>query len=188
MKITSWKKAEEFLKEGKVGVIPTDTIYGISCLAFDEKAVRRVKKQKNRKDEPFIVLISKSKDLDLFGIKPSNFQKEKLKSFWPGPVSVIFPVSSEKLKFLSKGKKSLAIRLPQDQKLQELISKTGPIISTSANPKGQEPASNVGEAQNYFDSQMDFYVDEGEKKSPPSSVVAFEGEKMKVLRKGAGNI
>ncbi len=188
MQLVDFEKATQMVSKGKIGVLPTDTIYGISGLALREKVVKEIESFKDRRDDPFIILISSLDDLNLFGVQPTVFQLEKLEKWWPGPVSVIFPVNQEKLNYLHKGKRTLAFRIPQKRELRKLIAKVGPVVSTSVNPRGEKPAENSKEAQKYFGSQLDFYVDEGEKESLPSSLIIFDGERVEILRKGPGNI
>ncbi len=80
------KQAVDFLKKGKIGVMPTDTIYGLVGKALNKKTVERIYEVKKRKPEkPFIILISSLRDLKLFGVKPEKI----LKKYWPGAASVI---------------------------------------------------------------------------------------------------
>jgi L-threonylcarbamoyladenylate synthase len=82
----------------------------------------------------------------------------------------------------------LAVRVPDNFELRNLIKKTGPIVSTSANLRGQEPAKTVKEARKYFGDRLDFYVDAGHLDSQPSTLVKIENNKLKVVRQGAYEI
>src|SRR3989338_2024213 len=94
--------------DGKIGVIPTDTIYGIVTSAFDEKLVEKIYKLRKRADDkPFIVLIGSTEDLKKFGVQLTDKQKEFLQNHWPNPLSVVLPVLDEKFAYLHRGKKSL---------------------------------------------------------------------------------
>jgi L-threonylcarbamoyladenylate synthase len=103
--------------------------------------------------------------------------------YWPGALTVIFEVSSVP-DWLHRSTRSLAIRLPNDRKLQDLINQTGPIISTSANKQGQDPASSIQEAQSYFGEELDFYVDVGELKGQASTIVKLVDNKLELIRQG----
>ncbi|MCX6712488.1 MAG: L-threonylcarbamoyladenylate synthase, partial [Candidatus Vogelbacteria bacterium] len=127
----------KILKHGGVGVLPTDTLYGLVGRALDKKAVAKIKRLKNRSaGKPFIILISSLKDLVKFGIKLDKKTESFLMSVWPGPVSVII--------------NKIAFRWPKNKFLNNLIKKTGPIVAPSANPEGLAPASTIAEAKNYF--------------------------------------
>jgi len=189
-------KAEniKILKDGGVGIIPTDTIYGLVGRAFLPEAVGRIAKLKNRSDgKGFIVLISSLEDLEKFGVIPTETAKIFLKKFWPGQVSVEFISSASRFDYLKKIGGTIAFRVPNKPDLLELLRQTGPLVAPSANPEGLPPAKNIPEAQKYFGlpgqgGLVDFYEDEGELNSPPSTLIRIVGEKVEVLREGAVKI
>lgn len=169
----------EDIKRGKIGIIPTDTIYGIVCSAFNKKSVERLYEIKKRNlKKPMIVLISSIKDLNLFNVK---IDKKIIKKYWPGKVSIIVPV--KKLEYLHRGKGSLAFRVPKDKNLIDILKISGPIVAPSANIEGREPAQTIKEAKNYFNERVDFYLDVGKLKSKPSKIISLEKKKIEVVRK-----
>lgn len=177
----------EILKNGGVGVIPTDTIYGIACSVFSKDALDRIFEIKGRdENKPPVVIISDIKELDIFGIKLTNKAEEFINKYWPGKVSIIFNVSTE-YSYLDKGR-GLAIRLVNDQKIKEFLEKTGPLATSSANTQGLPPSKNIEEAKKYFMDEIDFYYDIGELFSEPSTLVKIDGDKIEVLRQGAVKI
>lgn len=176
----------QLLQEGKVGVLPTDTIYGLSCRAEDPEAAARLHKLKKRdSNKPFIILISKLKMLDLLSIK--NINRELPGKYWPDALSILFP-AADSHDWLHLGTKTLAIRYPEYPELSGLIDKTGPIISTSANLQGEKPVSNIKEAQQLFGDELDFYVDVGPLNNPPSTLVQLREGKFEIVRQGAVKI
>ena len=183
------RSTENRIKNGKIGVIPTDTIYGVAASAFSKKAVARAYKiLKRNPKKPFIILIGSIEDLALFDIKLDSATKNILKKLWPGKISVVLPVESRKFEYLHRGTKTLAFRVPKKKSLANLLKKTGPLISTSANPEGAKPAETVAEAKKYFGDDIDFYIDGGKIKSLPSTLVEIKDGKINVLRKGAGKL
>jgi L-threonylcarbamoyladenylate synthase len=177
------------LKKNNIGVIPTDTIYGVAALALSKKSVARAYKVLRRnKKKPFIVLISSIKDLALFKVKLNDETRKILKQLWPGKISVVLPVISPKLRYLHRGTKTLAFRMPKRQGLLKLLKKTGPLISTSANPQGKKPAETIAEAKKYFGDRIDFCISGGKIKSLPSTIIEIKNGKTVVLRKGISNI
>lgn len=173
----------EFLQGGGVGFMPSDTIYGLSCQALNEKAVEKIYKLKGRSyHKPLIVLISNLKMLGSLGVR-YNFVITN-KKYWPGPVSIIFNAPNAP-SWLHRGTASLAVRLPADDKLCDLIDKTGPLVSTSANQEGKQPAESIKQAQEYFGEQLDLYVDGGEIKAEPSIIIQLEGKQLKIIRRGS---
>ncbi len=180
---------KKYFKKDKIAVIPTDTIYGVAASAWSKKAVARAYKicRRNPK-KPFIILISSIKDLALFKVKLDNATQVILKKIWPGKVSVILPVEPKKFQYLHRGTKTLAFRVPQKSNLVKLLKKTGPLISSSANPEGLKPAETITQAKKYFGSKIDFYVDCGKIKSLPSTLIEIKNSQARVIRKGAGKI
>jgi tRNA threonylcarbamoyl adenosine modification protein (Sua5/YciO/YrdC/YwlC family) len=188
MKIYSFrqiKQIAEEIKAGKIVVLPTDTIYGICCNAFNKNSVEKVYQLRNRdKNKPCIILISQINDLRKFGIKTNAQLREFLGSVWPNKISVILPCQSEQFTYLHKGTQSLALRIPQNVFLLKLLKTSGPIIAPSANVENKKPSKNVKEAYGYFgDSVM--YVDDGELKNSASTLVKIElNFDIKILRPG----
>ncbi|MDD4358248.1 MAG: L-threonylcarbamoyladenylate synthase [Candidatus Pacebacteria bacterium] len=165
----------------KIGVILTDTIYGIVGLALDENVVQRIYKIKNRNPQkPFIVLISSIEDLkSIFKIDIEYF--DILKEFWPGKTSVILPCNE--FPHLHRGLNSIAFRVPDKKELVDLIKEVGPIVATSVNKEGDEPAKNIDEAKKYFGEEIDFYIDSKECLSEPSILVNIKNKnELEILR------
>lgn len=178
------KKIIGLLQASKVGVIPTDTVYGLACSVFSKEALNRIYEIKGRSEnKPLVILIADISDLEKFGAKISLVHQKVMEKYWPGKVTIIFEISRE-FDYLDKGL-GLAVRLPADENLRELLKQTGPLATTSANISGQPPAKNIKEAKNYFGSSVDFYEDGGELDSAPSTLVRISDGKMEVLRQGA---
>lgn len=187
--LKDFKEIAQKLKKGQVGVLPTDTIYGLHTSALNKKAIERVYQIKGRNfNKPCIILISQISDLKQFEINITKNQQELLDKFWPGALSVIFPVSNPEFSYLHRGTNSLAFRIPDHNFLQEVLNISGPLISTSANTERENPAKTIEEAQNYFNDEVDFYVDDGIRTGEPSTVIKFNGEKIVILRQGAAKI
>lgn len=181
--------AAQKIKKGGVGVVPTDTIYGLVGSAFSKKAVSRIFKLKKRDTKkPLIVLIASTKDLALFRVKTTREQKNVLQKVWPGKVSVVMPVPHKKFLYLHRGTNAIAFRVPHNKTMQALLVRTGPLVAPSANIEGGEPAKTKTEAYKVFGDAADFYIAGGRKDGQPSTLVAFDTHGLRVLRKGAVEI
>lgn len=164
----------EMLKEGKIGVIPTDTLYGVVAAALNEGAVKRVYALKRRKaTKPCIILIASPIDLALFDVVLTAEHKKLLSTYWPGPVSVILPCGAEVPACLHGGTRTLAFRMPNDVQLSHLLRESGPLIAPTANPEGLPPATTIEEAKKYFGDNVDFYIDGGTHVGKPSTIISF---------------
>lgn len=167
---------------GAVGVLPTDTVYGLVCSAKQEAAVVRLYALKAREQKPGTIIAASIKQILELGIEPAYLGIAD--KFWPGPVSVETP---HPITYLHQGTGRQAIRIPSDAGLRAFLEKTGPLQTTSANLPGHPPANTLQEAQAFFDDQVDFYVDGGDTTgSEPSTIIRVTDDgAIDVIRPGA---
>ncbi|MDP2629168.1 MAG: L-threonylcarbamoyladenylate synthase [Candidatus Harrisonbacteria bacterium] len=186
MRFQELKPAITILKDGGVGIMGTDTLYGIVGSAQNKKAVERIYVLKGREeDKPFIILISRFSDLKHFGIEPDRKTRKTLRRYWPGPFSIILPAQQQSLSYLHRGKENLAFRLPKPLWLRKFLKKTGPLVAPSANPEGERPAQTIEEAKEYFSDRADFYIDFGRIESAPSTVMKLSEGGVEIVRGGS---
>ena len=162
----------DILNAGGVGVIRTDTLYGLVACAQNEAAVRRIYELKGRDDDksPIVLIADTNAIFDSMDIQ----HKEYISHVWPGPVSVIIP-SKQAPSWIRRGNDSVAYRMPDNDELRTLLSETGALIAPSANPQGMQPAMNIQEAKYYFGDRVDFYVDNGTVESrEPSKLIRLD--------------
>ncbi len=181
------RQLAQVLKEGKVAVIRTDTLYGIVGLAHNPSVVRRIYEIKNRDEtKPAIVLIADFHDLKRFPVRFTDPLLRILEKHWPGRVSIIVPVEDERGEHfhLHRGTRGIAFRIPADEELRELLRTTGPLIAPSANPEGLPPAKNVREAMRYFGTAVHYYHDGGTcEETKPSKIIRItETYEVEVIR------
>lgn len=184
------EKIVKLLQQGKIGVMPTDTIYGLVGSALNPQVVEEIYLLRKRDaNKPMIILISSVEDLLDFDIVLTSKQKDFLNKIWPNPVSVVLVCPFERFFYLHRGKKSLAFRIPNNKNLLEILQKAGPLVAPSANIEKEKPAEDINAAKRYFADQVSFYIDGGQLKSKPSTVIQLyeDGTKI-VLRKGSFNI
>jgi len=171
------------LEGGAVGVVPTDTIYGLVARASDEAAVARLYAVKHREHKPGTLIAANVEQLVELGLKRRYLKA--VEHLWPDRLSVIIP-TGDSLDYLRQGVPGLAVRIPSDENVQALLLKTGPLLTTSANMPGEPPANTLAEAQKYFDGLLDFYVDGGDLSGrPPSTVIRVVDDTIEVVRQGA---
>ncbi|MFH1170272.1 MAG: L-threonylcarbamoyladenylate synthase [Candidatus Vogelbacteria bacterium] len=163
-------QAIKILKDGGVGVMPTDTIYGLVGQALNPITVARIYKLKHRPlNKPSIILIGDLADLKKFKFKPTPATLKIIKQIWPGPISIIFT-------------KTLTCRLPALSPLRKLLKQTGPLIATSVNSADRPPAKNIIEAKKYFGKQVDFYFGKKRLTGKPSTLIKIRNNQILVLR------
>lgn len=175
-------KLMQLLQGGAVGVLPTDTVYGLVCRAGDETAVKRLYSLKNRENKPGTVIAASIDQLVELGLKYRYLKA--VKQFWPNPISIIIP--NHELDHIHLGKQGIAVRIPKHKVLCALLEQTGPLLTSSANYSGEPESTNIEMAQEYFDDKVDFYVDGGDLSArKPSTVIRIVDDAVEVLRQGA---
>ena len=173
----------DILMQGGVGVIPTDTLYGLVGSALIPEAVDRIYDLKHRDSKkPLIVLISDLVQLEQFGIELSQGLLVQLGAYWPGPYTIILPTLDDQFEYLSRGTDTIAFRLPSNEELCALISEVGPLVAPSANTEGVPPATTVEQAQKYFGTDVEFYIDGGELDNKASTILRLDGDAVEVIR------
>jgi L-threonylcarbamoyladenylate synthase len=179
--------SEKLLKPGAVGVIPTDTVYGLVARAADKAAVIRLYALKGREHKPGTIIAANIGQLVELGIKRRYLTA--VEQFWPGAVSVEIPCGETRLEYLHLGKMTLAIRLPAGSELRDLLYKTGPLQTSSANQPGEPPANTIAEAKKYFGDRIDFYIDGGDLSNrQPSTIIRIIDDAIEIIREGAVKI
>lgn len=157
------------IRDGRIGVMPTDTVYGIVGSVRFPETIEHIYQAKGRDfNKPFIVLISDKAQLDDLGIYLDSMQKEILQDLWPGSNSIVLPCYNDMLSYLHRETNSLAVRLPEPQWLIELINQTGPIVATSANISDEETSDDIEIIKEQL-PDLDFYY-EGDTTDEPSSL------------------
>jgi L-threonylcarbamoyladenylate synthase len=177
----------ELLKQGKVGVMPTDTVYGLVARAEDPQAVARLYELKNRDHKPGTVIAASTDQLLTLGISPDHINK--VKHLWPNPISVETPLGLE-LAYLHQNTGRQGFRVVADETVRAILEQTGPLLTSSANHPGAPGSVTVQEAINYFGDRVDFYVDGGDLSGrPPSTIIKLEDDgTISIIRQGAVKI
>ncbi len=163
MNVWSSQNLVSILWQGKVVVMPTDTIYGVVGRALDKGTVERIHEMKKRDPKkPLIVLLGDWRELGKFSIELTSEQKQEIKKKTTEPISFVIDFPNDAFSYLHRGTGTLAVRLPDSREFRDFLLKTGPLVAPSANPEGLPPAKNIEEAKRYFGTSVDFYQDGGE--------------------------
>ena len=174
-------EARNALKKGKIIVYPTDTVWGIGCNPFDQKAVTNLFKIKGKKENGVSILIN-NKDLISEYCVINAKQEDIIEKLFPGPVTAIL---KSKVKFAEGVTRNgnIAIRIPKNSTSISLV-KYSPIITTSANIHGESIAKNLNEAKKIFGNSC-IYL-HGEKPTGiESTIIDLTKDTPKIVRIGA---
>lgn len=183
-KIHTRQEAIAMLLRGGVGVMPTDTVYGLVARAHDKQAVARLYALKDRDHKPGTVVAANTDQLIELGVAQEHV--DRVKQWWPGSLSVETPLGDEH-SYLHQDTGRQGFRVVADEKLKRILEQTGPLVTSSANHPGKPGSVNIEEAWDYFNDRVDFYVDGGDLSGKaPSTIVRISNDgQLEVLRDGA---
>lgn len=148
----SVRQGAQCLLDGDVIAYPTEAVYGLGCDPDNESAVRRILKLKSRPASAGMILIADRLERFAPYIEPVSAElKERALAAWPGPVTWLFPRASHVPDWLAGSHPTIALRITDHPVCRELCEAFGgAIVSTSANPGGEEPARSAAEVAGYF--------------------------------------
>lgn len=180
------KELLETLKEGKIAIIPTDTVYGLVGDATNEDVIKRIYEVKKRdKNKPLLILISNLEMLKGYTKELNDLEEKIINKFWPGPLTILLSKNNNISNILTSNKDSVGVRLPDKEDLRCLISKFGkPIIATSANVTGKETITNVSELEPTIKDNVDLILDGGSINAISSTIIKVQDNKIIILREG----
>jgi L-threonylcarbamoyladenylate synthase len=174
------------LRAGAVIVYPTDTLYALGADIFNDVAVHRVFRLKQRPGGvPLPVAVA-----DYAGMQRLAVCDERVKTlvdcFLPGRLTVVLRKKVSGLDTVTGGLDTIAVRIPCNEVALELLARFGPLTVTSANVHGCEPAYVIKDLRMQFkDEDIAYYLDHGRLDGRPSTIVDMTTPQPKVLREGA---
>ncbi|MCK4838488.1 MAG: threonylcarbamoyl-AMP synthase [Desulfobulbaceae bacterium] len=182
-------QAVKYLRQGGVICYPTDTVYGIGCDIFNQKAVKRIYRIKKRaEDKPFSFMCADLKDLSKYCLV-SNTAYRLMKKNLPGPYTFILPTLKIVPKIMTSKQKTVGIRVPDNAISRALIEELGnPILTTSAVVgDNEEPMTEAFEIEDRLGNQVDAIIDGGQVFAAPSTIVSLLKDDIEILRYGKGD-
>jgi len=173
------------LKNGEVIVYPTDTLYGLGADIFNKTAVKNIFLIKKRSfNQPLSIAISNINDL-----KDVAFVDDRIvriaKRFLPGKLTLILKKKKVISDILTAGSDRIAVRIPNNNIALQILSVFGPLTCTSANTHGIPTPYKINDIRTQFKDKINIYLDVGELKSKPSTIVDISNEKVMILREGS---
>lgn len=175
------------IKEGKVIIFPTDTVYIPVADATNKKAVRKVFQIKQRSQKtPFPIFVKDIKMAKKFA-RIDKTQEKFLKTVWPGKITVVLKRRKTKTKLYGVAKDTIALRIPDFKPVNLLSEKLKiPLVGTSANISGKPASGNLKKILSQLrnkEYQPDLVIDAGNlPKSKPSTVLDLTTLPPKILR------
>jgi L-threonylcarbamoyladenylate synthase len=173
-------------RAGNLIVIPTDTLYGLACDAFNAAAVRMIYAAKQRPfSKPIPILLADTSDLARVVRAVPAVARIFINQYWPGPLTLLLPKHADLPAEISNND-SVAVRIPNHPVGRDIIRVAGGALAvTSANLTGQEPAETVVDALNKLAGWVTAVVDDGPSPhAAASTILDCTGHELKILREG----
>lgn len=177
----------ELLQNDGVGVLPTDTVYGLVARAHSPQAISKLYSTKSRERQPGTTIAASVEQLEALGFPAPELAVAN--TYWPNAVSVEMSAANIP-DYLKAGQSVMAARIPNNPALLQLLKQTGPLMTTSANAPGEETSTTVAMAKSYFHDEIDFYVEGGDLSGrAPSTIIGIKpGGELVIYRQGAVQI
>ncbi|MDD7478759.1 MAG: L-threonylcarbamoyladenylate synthase [Methanomassiliicoccales archaeon] len=179
--------AAEAIKDGKLVVYPTETVYGIAADIFNQKAIKDLYLAKNRPfDMPLSVAVADKEMVQNIAVMTKKVEK-LIDAFLPGPLTIITKKDSSVSDIITSMSQKVGIRIPDNKVALELIRQAErPIIATSANLHSHPDAVNVQDAVRDFGETVPYYLDSGAcTLGKPSTIVWIMDDEVEIIRQGA---
>ncbi|WP_114855337.1 L-threonylcarbamoyladenylate synthase [Brachybacterium sp. YJGR34] len=154
--------AVDAVRDGKLIVLPTDTVYGIGADAFTPDAVEDLLEAKGRgRDMPPPVLIGDHAVLMALAAELPDYVEDLVEELWPGPLTLILTAQPSLTWDLGETRGTVALRMPDDEIALDLLRRTGPLAVSSANRSGRPAALSVLDAATQLGDAVEVYLDGG---------------------------
>jgi L-threonylcarbamoyladenylate synthase len=168
------KRAAAAIREEKLVVYPTETVYGLGADALNEDAVERVFETKSRsRDKPVSLAVPDAEDA-LEYVRATDRERHFMREFLPGPVTVLCRKREVVPDILTSGRERVGVRVPDHALALDLLGEVAPVTATSANVSGRPSATRVGDLDSEIRDAAAVVLDGGETGDTGSTVVNVE--------------
>ncbi|MFN7039141.1 MAG: L-threonylcarbamoyladenylate synthase [Alphaproteobacteria bacterium] len=177
--------ATDFIKKGKIICFPTETVYALSCSAYNLKAIEKIYQIKKRDSAKALSILC----ADISQIEEISYLSEhalKLANeFFPGPITLVLKSKGILPAIINEGLGTIGVRVPSNKFALELLDKTGPLIGTSVNISSEPSAISVGSISKEILDKLDLIIDGGETEFQyGSTIIDMTEDEPKILREG----
>ena len=174
------------LKNGGTVLVPTDTVYGLLALPSNPASVARIYQVKQRPLEMKLpIALPVEFDLSDLGINSNPAIDAFLASrYMPGAISIIAEIDNSQSPDWLADREEIAFRIPDNKLLLDLLSKTGPLLMTSANIHGKPTEKTMEKVLAQLEIEPDLCIDGGERQEVPSTIVNCTNTPPSIQREG----
>ncbi|MCK5070107.1 MAG: threonylcarbamoyl-AMP synthase [Desulfocapsa sp.] len=168
-----FERALKSLKQGGIVAYPTETFYGLAVDSNNEKAITALYHLKKRDPhKPLSLIVPDVESISKFVSSIPEVYHELIDSFWPGPLTLIFPVNKKLSPLLIGGGDSVAIRVSSHPVAQTLCSEWGAALTaTSANLSGHQPLNTALDVKRLWGKQISYILDGGKTRGGQGSTI-----------------
>ena len=172
------------LINGGIVAFPTDTVFGLAC-KMDKDAMKKVYAAKGRSFDKPLPMMCNGLDMVKEVAVVSKAAEKIAERFTPGPLTMIYQKKEDVDDYVTNGRETIGIRIPDDEFILKLIEKIGvPIMVTSANVSGEGSLLKWEDVLSCMDEKIDAIVCEDARGECASTIIDVTGEDIKVLREG----
>lgn len=183
----SLEQAAALLRQGGLVAFPTDTVYGLGALVWNEVSMAGIYRAKARPPEKAIpVLLAGVEQLALLDIEATPLLLALAERFWPGPLTLVVPCGARVPAIVTAGTQTVAVRTPDHPVARRLFELTGqPLAVTSANRSGHANPLSAGDVMAQLGGRIEAVVDGGVcPGGVPSTVLDLTVSPPRILRPG----
>jgi L-threonylcarbamoyladenylate synthase len=183
----AFSRCRNVISRGGVIAYPTDTFYGLGADPKNPAAVKRLYEIKSRKaDQPILLLIANANDVKMWTSEINPASEDLMKTFWPGPLTLVFKAGADVLRELTAGTGTIGLRVPGNELTRSLLDFLGNALTgTSANVAGESSPQTAEEAAASIGDAVELILDGGRTfGGRPSTVVDVSTGQPIVLREG----
>jgi len=181
-----YKSAVNFLRNGAVALLPTDTVYGLAASAIHKNAAARIFELKSRPATHNLpIMVHGREAMEALNLDINHFAERLLNSpYVPGDLTMILGFRNSRREEWLEGREEVAVRIPNDPNLLQLLQEVGPVLMTSANRHGEETPENVGDVLRQLNGIPDVFIDGGSRRKSASTIVNCRENPPVIIRVG----
>ncbi len=182
--------AASSIRAGQLIVLPTDTVYGLGCDAFNADAVRSLQAAKGGgASTPAPVLVGSWRTIDGLVSTVPTAARSLIEAFWPGGLSLVLPHAASLAWELGDTRGTVMLRMPLHPVALELLREVGPMAVSVASKVGGGTTRTMARASEQLGTAVAVYLDGGElEEAPTSTIVDLTSHEPRVLREGAVSV
>lgn len=177
-------KLLKVLNDGKIALLPSDTVYGLFADATNSESIKRIDDAKHS-NKPHLILVSSLEMLKEYTSEINDLQKKIIDKYWPNTLTILFKKNDKIDDNLTKGSEYIGIRMPNNKFLLDLINKFNkPLISSSANITNEKVITSIDLLDEELKSHISYIYDVGVLNDIASTLIKVENNKIIILRSG----